>query len=1098
MTTYVYRWIILCVLFLICTSWVMASPTGSITGFVKDSSGALVPGVKVTLTNTGTNAQLTALSDENGGFQFPQLAPAGYSLVFELSGFKKTIVNALVQVDQITRVDVVLEVGEIVQEVEVRAVGTLLESDKTTLSSVVESRTIASMPLNARQFLDLALITPGVLPSSAGTQGGGFNVSGARSQSNTFLLDGVSNVDTQVNSVLGNFRITDAVQEFAVQTSVPTAEFGRGTGGQISIVTKSGSNQFHGSAFEFFRNDALDAADFFTNKSPGAKKNPLHRNQYGATFGGPIVKNKTFFFASWEGFRQVAPTVSLTKVPTDAERATVTDPISKSLLQFWPAPNATGANNFISNVRSTTFDNTYLGRVDQNFSEKDHLTFRWADYRGKTFTAGTLPSLNGNANTPVSRSAVLNETHIFSPTFLNEFRLGFSRNETFITVQDIGFDASTIFVGPDGKPLPGVVVASQNMLDSGLPTINLRDGFSSLGSTNNLPQGRTTNTYELFNNMSWIAPLGASKHSWRWGYHLRREDAKRFLDGSARGTFTFANFADFAAGLVNTSTFRYGGTTRYWRRYAWDLFWQDQYKIKDNLTLNYGIRYEYPSAIGQTRQNATNFIPGVGPVLLGTNQLLQIDPNKLGIASFVLTQAPMALSNTGVNSDKNNFAPVLGMAYTPRFAESLFGHDDTVIRLGFRVGYDDLFNNIPANMGLNAPYTLTTTQTAGVTQPSSGFPWAIGFDQSVPLVSNFGKQGPGTPTSGSLTFNAEDPNIRSAYIYQYNFGIQRRIRHDLSVEVDYQGSTGHKLGTFIDQNQPRVIVNDPTKRGNQSPNEQVFPYPFFSTVTSGVDSGNSNYNGVVFTTRYQGRQGIFIQGSYTLGKSIDSASAFFGSTGERTGVADVNNMKAERGPSSFDIRHRSVITFVIDVPVGPGHRLFGWNNGLNKQVFGGWQISGGTTLQTGAPFTVFNNQRDFSGFNQFNDRPDVVGTGRLRQNNRNVDAAFDTTYFSATPPTGRVGTSGRNQYYGPGLQNYNFAAAKSFKFTEQLGLQFRAEFFNLFNHTNFANPQNNQSSATFGKITATVGSATATAVGTTAGVAGGGPRVIQFSLRVQF
>ena len=1099
MTRDISRGIIFCLLFLMCSVWVMASPTGSITGFVKDPTGALIPGVKVTLTNTSTNAQLSTISNENGGFQFPQLAPAGYSLVVESPGFKRSIVNVVVQVDQITRVDVVLQVGDIAQEVEVQAVAPLLESDKSTLSSVVESRTIANVPLNARQYLDLALITPGVLPSSAGAQGGGFNVAGARSQSNNFLLDGVSNVDTQINSALGNFRITDAVQEFAVQTSVPTAEFGRGTGGQISIVTKSGSNQFHGSAFEFLRNDALDAADFFTNRSGGTKA-PLHRNQYGATFGGPIRKDKTFFFASWEGFRQVSPQVSSTRVPTDAERATVTDPISKALLRFWPAPNAQRpgqTNNFIANVRATTFDNTYLGRIDQNFSDKDHLSFRWTDYDGTTFTPGALPSLNGNANTPVSRNAVLNETHIFSPALLNEFRFGFSRNATFITVQDMGFDASSIFVGADGKPLSGVVVAGQNMLDSGLPTITVSGGFSPLGSTNNLPQGRTTNTYELFDNMSWIAPFGASRHSWRWGYHIRREDAKRFLDGSARGTFNLVNFADFAAGLVNTSTFRYGSTMRYWRRYPWDLYWQDQYKPKDNLTLNYGIRYEYPSAIAQTRQNATNFIPGVGPVLLGTNQLLQIDPSKRGIASFVLTQAPVTVSNTGVYSDRNNFAPVLGMAYTPRFAESLFGHDDTVIRMGFRVGYDDIFNNIPANMGLNAPYTLTTTQTAGVTQTGK-FPWAVGYDQTVPLVSNVGRQGPGTPTSGLLTFNAEDPNLRSAYIYQYSFGIQRRIGSELSLEADYQGSTGHKLGTFDDQNQPRVIVRDPSVRGTQSPNEQVFPYPTFATVTTGVDSGNSNYNGVVFTTKYQGRRGIFIQGSYTFGKSLDYASAFFGSTGERTGVADVNNMKAERGPSSFDIRHRAVITYVIDLPVGPGHRLFGWDNGVNRQVFGGWQISGTTTLQTGAPFTVFNNAQDFSGFNQFNDRPDVVGSGPLHQDNRTVDATFDKAYFSSTPPTGRVGTSGRNQYYGPGLQNYNFAAAKSFKFTEQFGLQFRAEFYNLFNHTNFANPQNNQSNANFGKITGTLGSAIATAVGTTGGVVGGGPRVIQGSLRLQF
>jgi len=1088
-----------CLFFVLCAGWLMASPTGSITGVVRDSTGAVVPGVKITATNIGTNAQLSTTTNGNGFYEFPQLAPANYSLTIELQGFKRTVINVLVEVDQITRADVALQVGDIVQQVEVQAVAPILESDKSTLSSVVESRTITNLPLNARQYLDLALTAPGVLPSTTGVQGGGFNVSGARSQSNVFLLDGISNIDTQINSALGNFRITDAVQEFAVQTSVATAEFGRGTGGQVSIVTKSGTNDFHGSAFEFLRNDALDAADFFTNRA-GAPKTPLHRNQYGATFGGPILKDKTFFFGSWEGFRQVNPTVSSTRVPTDAERATVTDPISKALLQFWPAPNAQRpgvTNNFIANVRATTFDNTYLGKIDHNFSSKDHASFRWAEYRGTTFTPGKLPNLDGNQNLPVSKSGVLNETHILSPTLLNEFRLGFSRNETFITVQDSGFDASKIFVGSDGKPLTGVVMASQNKLDSGLPTINVNGGFADLGSTNNLPQGRTTNTYELLDNMSWISPFGRSKHSWRWGYQLRREDAKRFLDGSARGTFRFVNFADFAAGMVNTSIFRYGTTMRYWRRYASALYWQDQYKIKDNVTLNYGARYEYPSAIYQTRPGATNFIPGVGPVLLGTNQLLQIDPTKRGIASFVLTQAPFTVSNSGVNSDKTDFAPVLGLAYTPRFAESLFGHDDTVIRLGFRMGYDEVFNNIPANMGLNAPYTLTTNQTANVTQPGK-FPWAIGFDQTVPLVSNFGKQGPGTPTSGLLSINAEDPNINSAYIYQYNFGIQRRVARDLSFEVYYQGSTGHKLGLFSDLNQPSVIVRNPNVRGNQAPNEQIFPYPLFATVPFGVSLGNSNYNSMVFTTKYQGRRGIFIQGTYTFGKSIDNGSSYFATNLSDRAPADVTNIRAERGPSSFDIRHRVVTSYVIDLPVGPGHRLFGWNNGVNRQVFGGWQISGATTLQTGPPFTVWNNSQDFSGFNQFNDRPDVISTGRLHQENRNIDAAFDTTYFSKTPQAGRVGTSGRNQYYGPGLQSWNFAASKNFTFTERLGLQFRAEFFNLFNHTNFALPVSNQADANFGKITATVGSATATSVGTTAGVVGGGPRVIQGMLRLQF
>src|SRR5205809_2291799 len=367
--------IILSALALVFAPAVSASPTGSIAGSVKDQTGALVSGAKLTLTSISTNAKIGAISDSNGSFQFLQLAPAVYSLQVEANGFKKVVVdNVVVEVDQITHVDATLQIGSVAETIEVASEAIpLLETDRSTLSNVVESQVISNMPLNARQYLDLALLTPGVLPSSAGTQGGGFNVSGARSQSNIFLLDGVSSIDTQINSALGNFRITDAVQEFAVQTSVATAEFGRGTGGQVSIVTKSGTNTFHGTAFEYLRNSVLDAADFFTNKNHGTK-NPLHRNQYGGTLGGPILKDRMFFFTSYEGFRQVAPTVSTTRVPTAAERATVTDPISLSLLQFWPAPTnpnaSTGSNNFIANVGATTFDETGLAKVDYNFTKR--------------------------------------------------------------------------------------------------------------------------------------------------------------------------------------------------------------------------------------------------------------------------------------------------------------------------------------------------------------------------------------------------------------------------------------------------------------------------------------------------------------------------------------------------------------------------------------------------------------------------------------------------------------------------------------------------------------------------------------------------------
>src|SRR5262245_24787150 len=745
----------------------LASPTGVVCSSDLDQSGAAISGAQITLIRTDTNTRLTAKTDANGSYQFPQLAPANYSLTVEAIGFKKvTVGTVVVQVDQITRVDLALEVGTVTEVIEVQGAAPILENDKSTLSSVVDSRTISNMPLNARQFLDLALLTPGVLPAATGTQGGGFNVAGARSQSNVFLVDGVSNTDTQINSPLNNFRITDAVQEFAVQTSVSLAEFGRGSGGQVNVVTKSGTNQFHGSAFEYLRNTVFDAADFFTNKL-GARKNDLKRNQFGATFGGPIFKDKTFFFLSYEGFRQVAPTVSSARVPTDAERASVTDPISKRVVDLWPKPNTANPNaslNYIANVAARNSDNTGLVRIDHSFSDRDRLSGRFIEFRGQAITPGQIQQNGGNSNSPLSRSFVLTETHTFSPNLINEFRFGASRNMTKLLVQDTDFNAASIFLGADGKPLPGVVDATKDPENVGVPTINVTGGFARIGTTNNLPQGRITQTWEIFDNMSYVSPFGLDRHSWKWGLHIRREDARRYLNGSSRGSFNFVSFADFAAGLVNSAQIRTGQTVGYLRRYPWSFFWQDQWKVRDNFTLNYGVRYEYPSAVYETRNNGANFVPGVGIVLLNSDKLLDIDPTKTGRDALVLRQSPVKLSASGINSDKNNVAPILGFAWTPRFGEKLFGKDETVIRGGFRVGFDEVFNNIPANQVLNPPYNLLTTQTANVTQKAGKFPWAIGFTQNVPLISNFGSQGPGAPQTGVLSFNAIDPNIRSAYL----------------------------------------------------------------------------------------------------------------------------------------------------------------------------------------------------------------------------------------------------------------------------------------------------------------------------------------------
>jgi hypothetical protein len=1085
----------LAVLILLGLTPLVASPTGSVAGLIRDLSGAPVPGVHVILLNGKTNAQRLAVSDSSGVFQFLQIEPASWSLTAEAQGFKRTIVQqTLVQVDQVTRVEIVLELGERSEIVEVRAVAPLLESDKPTLSSVVDNRVIAGVPLNARQFLDLALLTPGVVPAAPGTQGNGFNTAGSRSQSNVYLLDGISNQDTQTNEALNLFRITDAVQEFAVQTSVPPPEYGRGSGGQVNIVTKSGSNQFHGSLFEYLRNTELDAADFFTNKLRGPK-NVLHRNQFGGTLGAPLIHDRTFFFASYEGFRQVAPMVSSTRVPTLAERGSVTDPISQRLLAYWPVPNAAGTTNFISNVRNQDSDDTGLLRVDHRMGQRDQISGRWTEYQGWSVVPGATALTGANQGPPAQRSVMLSEVHIFSTTFLNEMRLGYSRNRMERTVQDQGLNAAGIFTDASGAPLPGVVDAARDPLNSGLPTITIAGGYAAIGTNPNFPQGRRSSTIELFDNMSLEAPFGASKHSWRWGVHVRREDLRRYLDRSSRGAFNFASFADFAKGLVNSSSFRTGSTLAYWRRYPWDLFWQDQFKVRENLTLNFGVRYEYPSSAAEIREHATNFVPGYGPMIVGTNQVVDIDPALKGPASLIFRTAPFTLPLSGVHSHKNNVAPMFGFAYEP-------GEAGAVIRGGFRMAYDDLFNNVPSSMALSAPYNLQTSQTANVTQPGK-FPWAIGFDQNVPLISNFGRQGPGTPTTGVLTFQGIDPDLRSAYVYQYNLGIQRLLGSALSVEADYQGSSGRRLGVFIDVNQPGVIVRDPTKRGTTAPNEQVFPYNHFGKAQIAKSIGNSNYNGLVATLKYHGRRGTYVQASYTYGKSLDYNSSYFGSAnslGETGAPVDSTNLRMEHGPSAFDIRHRINLVYVAELP------MIAWNNVFARAALGGWRISGVTTLQSGYPFTVVTGGPDSSGFNQANagtmtmpsggDRPDLTRLGPVPQNNRNPDAAFDTSFF--TPAlAGRVGTSGRNQYYGPGLANYDVAIGKSFSMGEQIRLQFRGDFFNLFNHTNFANPTSDMSNANFGKITQTLGSAVATSVGTTSGPTGG-PRLIQLSVRVQF
>jgi hypothetical protein len=1057
-----------------------AAPVGSIKGYVRDVSGAVVPKANVTLTNEQTGVRQRAVSDATGLYQFLDLNPGVYRVAAELPGFRTTEVTGLtVLVDQIVALDLRLEVGDVTQAVEVSGSVELLQTENAATGTNITAEMTSSLPLANRQFTDLAVLTPGASFAAPGAQAGAFAVAGTRSQSTNWQIDGVNAIDPNVNGPTNSYRIADAIQELSVATTAYSAAFGRASGGEVSVVTKSGTNAFHGGVFEFDRNDALDASSFFTNALNGTKP-VLRYNQFGGTLGGPIKRNRTFFFYSFERLDEINPTATTAVVPTLAQRASIVDPISANLVQFYPLPTlpgaAAGTTNFVGNALNLTKDNTNFIRIDHIISDADKLSAHYINYTGNVTAGGSLPTTGGDTNKPNQQNADLSEVHTFSPTLLTELRLGFSRNKTHFDTQDATLNAQTILPG-----VPGVVDALTNPQDAGIPTVSISGGYATLGTATNLPQGRRSNTYEIYSDTTKIAVLGGKTHTIKFGWYGRREETWRYLDGTSRGSVAFSSFADFAGtcatcgdvAQINTSTIHTGDTLGHWYRYPNAFYAQDDIKVKPNFTVSVGLRYEMPSVLTEKRDKGTNFIPGVGPVLLGTDEVLGINTALVGPGSLIQTPGPIKLSGAGVNPDYTDFGPTIGAAWTT--------HDGkTVIRGGFRIGYDDLFNNIPINQTSNAPFSLTTTQTAGVTQPST-YSWNLAFNQNVPLVSTT----PGGTHVGLDSFNAEAHNARQAYAENYNVTVQREITKGSTIEVSYIGTSGHRLGVELDANQPTVIVSNPGLRGSQAPNQQIFPYPTWGNVDIGEFDGKSNFNGLVVSGRAHLSRHLSMNTSYTWSHSIDDTSSFLGTTFDSEIPASSNApLISQRGNSAFDQRQRFINAFVYDLPFKSANRIA-------NEAISGWTVSGITNLTTGQPFTVLTNPNvDYSGFNQFVDRPNYICSGPLALNRGDRTGLFNTACF--TPAfAGVVGNTPRNAFYGPGLIDFDASVAKRFRITERVGFQFRADFFNAVNHTNFALTSGNrtESSGTFGQISSTAG---------LSGGNNGGPRVIQLTGRLTF
>jgi hypothetical protein len=1005
---------------------------GVIEGVVKDPTHAAVPSVSITALSEETGAKHSVTSDLHGEFVIASLPPGRYRVNAEAKGFLKYEKILSVEVDQQTRLEIALALGGGGGDfADVVATPALVRQDSSTLGGVIENRLIVGLPLDGRNFYELSLLLPGVAPAAQGSAGsvrGAFtiNVNGAREDSNNFLLDGAYNGDPKLNGVSVTSPV-DAIREFEVATSTYDTSFGRNAGGQINVVTRSGSNELHGTMYEFFRNGAMDGKNFF---APSDQPAPAYqRNQFGATLGGPIKKNRTFFFADYEGTRLAAGETLVTNVPTALERAGnfsksavpaidpttgqpipggalpsyFLNPIGVAIAALYPLPNRNVAGaNFVSSPSRFDNQNHFDVRADHALTHVDNLFFRYSFVDDKFFEpfggVGYSAVPNYGLNIPSrSQNTSMGETHTFTPALINEVRVAFNRVSNGDYQQNQGQSVNHQL---------GLPELSTNPRDWGLSLISI-NGYSPLGDEYTSPEHGTTNTYQIGDNATWTH----GRHLIKFGFDSRILQQNAYRDVQSRG---FINFTGMLIGnpleeLLLGAPTESGGATmnnpEHLRNHSLDFFVHDTWRLRPDFTITLGLRYEYNSPGVDAQNRANVYDPATGSLAaVGTN----------------------GFPRAGYNSDLNNFAPQVGLAWSPG------AHGTTVIRAAYGIHYDQSALAIGEGLYFSAPY-----YNLSIFYPTQTYNLSL----SNPFPNNFPYPYPASAT-------AFERGLRTPYIQQWNFGVQRQLGKSRVAEIAYVGSKGTRLIDSRDINQAHPSTNPLNLR----------PNPYFSDVDIIESQGNSIYHSLQARFEQRLSKGLSALASYTYAKSIDDASGFFTTTGDPNFPQNSYNLSAERGRSDFDIRQRFTISYAYDLPIATGHR---W--------LGGWQSFGVLTFQTGNPFTVSllsDNDNSNTGFSNLgygaNNRPNVVGDPHL--SNPGAQEWFNTKAF-AIAPYGSFGNAGRNILDGPGLATVDFSIIKNTRATERLNVQFRAEFFNLFNRTNFNLPDNFLGSPTFGQIT---------------------------------
>ncbi len=1118
--------------------------TGSIVGTVIDQTGAIVANAKVTVSDVERGIHLQTTTNDSGQYVASPLRVGRYTVTVEHPGFKKAVsVPVDLDVQQRIAVDISLQVGQISESVEVTGAAPLLETETSELGQVVDNKRMANLPLNGRNFAQLALLTAGTAPSEPGARdegGFGFSANGARSLQNNFLLDGVdnnSNLPDLLNET--NYVIqpsVEALEEFKVQTNAYSAEFGRGNGAIINATIKSGTNSFHGSAYEFLRNEKLDAKNFFDD--PNSPIAPYKQNQFGFTLGGPIVHSRTFFFVDYEGLRIRQAQTLTSFVPTDAQRAgdfsdqldltqqtgtdcgghptfvgeifdarnagngcgvafqydaggmplniipqNKIDLLASAIAKLYPEPNVNGNGfNFLSNpVRSETRNNFDV-RIDQKYTDNDYGFFRFSYEDQPSLIPGPFDSTGGDGGGFFSgvednayRSFATSWTHLFRNNLTNEFRLGYNRVNS--QRQQINADKTSeeLLNFPGG--FPGIPNVPGN---GGLPQLTFND-IAQIGSPQFLPSHEVQNTYGLSENLSWVH----GNHSFKFGTDIRSEEFTIFQPAAPRGTLDFgpgltdnpdpnaqftggSGFASFLVGLSDAGSINNLHNIDYHHQ-VYALYGQDDWRVTPKLTLNLGLRYELFTTIKERHNELGTFDLSTGTLIVPKGVTAQLTPMLAAIVPVQATASPGLIS-----PDTNNFAPRIGLAYQ--------ASNKLVVRAGYGIFYggDEAGPYSNPSMGFNPPFFISKNFNQPCGTPSAN-PATV--DCSLPgiptLSSGFPANSLTDPEPPPLFFSL-DPKLVTPYMQQWHLSTQYELPSNTVFEVTYAGSRGLKQYIYLNGNQaaPNPDPNLPFADRRPLPQLDGFVGWFRS-------AGRSNYNSLQLRAEKRFSHGLTFLASYTWAHALDIASN--ADLGAQNG-GDFRYFKdpqAEYGNSDFDIRHRFVFSYLYELPIGHGKRLLGDASGVLNQIAGGWQVGGITSVSKGNWFTILDTNGVANSDGQ--QRPDLIGDPRATPC---VPNTFFNTCAFADPAAGSFGDVSRNSVQGPGYQIWDFSVFKNFTVTERTKLEFRAEFFNVFNHPNLqfvkSGPQNSINTTTFG--TPSFGFLTAAR----------DPRQIQLALKLSF